>query len=245
MPSPVKRRSYDSSTRARQAQETRRRIVEAAAALFVRDGYSATSISAIADGAGVAVPTVYASLRSKANILRAVVELTVRGDDETAPLASRRRWQEMERQQDPREQLALFAHLHRQICDREAAVFAQLEAAAGADPEARQLLAEHDQRRYDTQRRLARSLHRRKQLKTGTSGPRGRRRHLDARERAHLSRARTRPKMESRHLRAMGLRTARGRPSTAAIEGRVPACSAVAGRVKTRWPNAGMCGYPH
>jgi hypothetical protein len=117
----------------------------------------------------------------------------VRGDDETAPLASRRRWQEMERQQDPREQLALFAHLHRQICDREAAVFAQLEAAAGADPEARQLLAEHDQRRYDTQRRLARSLHRRKQLKTGTSGPRGRRRHLDARERAHLSRARTRP----------------------------------------------------
>jgi AcrR family transcriptional regulator len=167
MPSPVKRRSYDSSTRARQAQETRRRIVEAAAALFVRDGYSATSISAIADGAGVAVPTVYASLRSKANILRAVVELTVRGDDETAPLASRRRWQEMERQQDPREQLALFAHLHRQICDREAAVFAQLEAAAGADPEARQLLAEHDQRRYDTQRRLARSLHRRKQLKPG------------------------------------------------------------------------------
>jgi AcrR family transcriptional regulator len=167
MPSPVKRRSYDSSTRARQAQETRRRIVEAAAALFVRDGYSATSISAIADGAGVAIPTVYASLRSKANILRAVVELTVRGDDETAPLASRRRWQEMERQQDPREQLALFAHLHRQICDREAAVFAQLEAAAGADPEARQLLAEHDQRRYDTQRRLARSLHRRKQLKPG------------------------------------------------------------------------------
>jgi AcrR family transcriptional regulator len=167
MPSPVKRRSYDSSTRARQARETRRRIVEAAAALFVRDGYSATSISAIAEGAGVAVPTVYASLRSKANILRAVVELTVRGDDEAAPLASRRRWQEMERQQDPREQLALFAHLHRQICDREAAVFAQLEAAAGGDPEAGQLLAEHDQRRYDTQRRLARSLHRRKQLKPG------------------------------------------------------------------------------
>ena len=168
MPSSVKRRrSYDSSNRARQAQETRRRIVEAAGLLFVRDGYSATSMSAIADEAGVAVPTVYASLRSKANILRAVVELTVRGDDEAAPLASRRRWQEIERQQDPREQLALFAHLHRRICDREAAVFAQLEAAAGADPEATQLLAEHDQRRYETQRRLARNLHRRKQLKPG------------------------------------------------------------------------------
>src|SRR5215213_11295043 len=163
----VKSRRYDSSSRARQALETRRRIVAAAARLFVREGYSATSISAIAEQAGVAVPTVYATLRSKANILRAVVDLTVRGDDEAAPLASRAGWQEMERRQDPREQLALFAHLHREICDREAAMFAQLEAAAGADPEATQLLAEHDQRRYETQRRLARKLHRRKQLKPG------------------------------------------------------------------------------
>jgi AcrR family transcriptional regulator len=165
--SPVKNRPYDSSNRARQARETRRRIVEAAAPLFARDGYSATSIRAIAEKAGVAVPTVYASLRSKANILRAVVDLTVRGDDEAAPLASRAGWREMERQPNPRQQLAEFAHLHRQICDREAAVFAQLEAAAGADPEATQLLAEHEQRRYETQRRLARSLHRRKQLKPG------------------------------------------------------------------------------
>jgi TetR/AcrR family transcriptional regulator, regulator of autoinduction and epiphytic fitness len=166
---PVKRRQYDRSNRAHQARETRRRIVEAAAVLFVREGYSATSISAIAKEAGVAVPTVYASLRSKANILRAVVELTVRGDDEAAPLASRADWRKMERQQNPRERLALFAHLHREICDREAAVFAQLEAAAGADPEAAQLLAEHDQMRYETQRRLARGLQRRKQLKPGLS----------------------------------------------------------------------------
>src|SRR3712207_5420526 len=133
MASPVKPRPYDSSNRARQARETRRRIVEAAALLFVQEGYSATSIRAIAEEAGVAVPTVYASLRSKANILRAVVELTVRGDDQAAPLASRAGWRTMEGQEDPREQLAMFASLHRQICDREAAVFAQLEAAAGID----------------------------------------------------------------------------------------------------------------
>jgi AcrR family transcriptional regulator len=167
MAPPVKNRPYDSSNRARQARETRRRIVEAAALLFVREGYAATSIRAIAEQAGVAVPTVYASLRSKANILRAVVELTVRGDDEAAPLASRVDWQDMERQRNPREQLGVFAHLHRQICDREAAVFAQLEAAAGGDPEATEILAEHDRRRYETQRQLARNLHRRKQLKPG------------------------------------------------------------------------------
>jgi AcrR family transcriptional regulator len=210
MPSPVKR-PYDSSNRARQAQETRRRIVDAAALLFVRDGYSATSISAIAKQAGVAVPTIYATLRSKANILRAVVDLTVRGDDAAAPLAARGRWREIEDQQDPREQLALFAHLHREICDREAAVFAQIEAAAGTDPEATQLLAEHDQRRYQTQRRLARSLPP-QTAQAGPRAPRGRRRHLDARERAHVPRARPRPRMERRHVRALARRTARGRP---------------------------------
>ncbi|HWT25951.1 MAG TPA: helix-turn-helix domain-containing protein [Solirubrobacteraceae bacterium] len=172
MASPVKKRPYDSSNRARQAGETRRRIVEAAALLFAQEGYSATSVKAIAEAAGVAVPTVYASLRSKANILRAVVDLTVRGDDGAAPLASRADWQEVERQQDARAQLSLFARLHRGICDREAAIFAQLEAAAGADPEAAQLLAEHDRRRYETQRRLARGLQRRKQLKPGLTARR-------------------------------------------------------------------------
>jgi TetR/AcrR family transcriptional regulator, regulator of autoinduction and epiphytic fitness len=163
----ITNRSYDSSNRARQARETRRRIVEAGARLFVRDGYAATSIAAIAEEAGVAVPTVYASLRSKAGVLRAVVDLTVRGDGGEAPLASRGAWQAMEREADPREQLALFARLHREICDREAALFAQLEAAAGGDPEATELLAEHDDRRYETQTKLARSLHRKKRLRTG------------------------------------------------------------------------------
>jgi TetR/AcrR family transcriptional regulator, regulator of autoinduction and epiphytic fitness len=163
----ITKRPYDSSNRARQARETRRRIVEAAARLFVRDGYAATSVAAIAEEAAVAVPTVYAAFRSKAGLLRAVVDLTVRGDDEDAPLASRSDWQEMESRADPRAQLAHFARLYREICDREAAVFAQLEAAAGGDPEATQMLAEHDDRRYRTQTRLARSLRRKKELKPG------------------------------------------------------------------------------
>ena len=160
-------RTYDSTGRARQAQASRRRIVDAAATLFVRHGYSSTTISAIADEAGVAVPTVYASLRSKAGILRAVVDLTVRGDDAEAPLAARADWQAMEQEPDAARKLAAFVRLHRRICEREAAVFAQLEAAAGSDPEATDLLAEHDDRRYETQTRLARSLQRAGQLRPG------------------------------------------------------------------------------
>src|SRR5215207_340581 len=161
MASRVKGRPYDSSNRARQARETRRRIIEAAAELFAREGYSATSIRAIAENAGVAVPTVYATLRTKANILRAVVDLTVRGDDGAVPLAASAAWQEIERTGDARQQLVRFARLHRAICEREAPVFAQLEAAAGGDPEATRLLAEHDARRHQTQSHLARTMHRR------------------------------------------------------------------------------------
>jgi AcrR family transcriptional regulator len=155
------------STRARHARETRRRIVEAAAELFAREGYAETSIAAIAEAAGVATPTIYATLKSKAGILRAVVDLTVRGDDEAQPLAERDAWREITRAGDPRRKLELFARVHREIGDREAPVFAQLEAAAGSDAEATRLLDEHDQRRYETQSRLARNLHRAGQLRTG------------------------------------------------------------------------------
>jgi len=165
-------RQYDRSTRDRQARETRRRIVEAAAELFVRDGYGAASVAAIAREAGVAVPTVYAAFKSKANVLRAVVDLTVRGDDEGVTLAQRTAWQEMEREPDPRERIARFARLHRDVCDREAAVFAQIEAAAGTDPEATELLRDHDPRRYENQSRLARRPRRDGHLADGLSARR-------------------------------------------------------------------------
>ena len=153
--------------RGSRALDTRRRIVDAAARLFVRDGYSATSIASIADEADVAVPTVYATLRSKANILRAVVDLQVRGDHGEAPVAGRADWRAVEEEPDARRRLERFARLHRGICDREAALFAQIEAAAGSDPEATRLLAEHDERRYLTQTRLARRLRHDHQLRAG------------------------------------------------------------------------------
>ena len=48
----VKTRRYDMSNRGRQAAETRRRIAEAAARLFLERGYAATTIDVIAAEAG-------------------------------------------------------------------------------------------------------------------------------------------------------------------------------------------------
>jgi TetR/AcrR family transcriptional regulator, regulator of cefoperazone and chloramphenicol sensitivity len=60
--------------RAERAQVTRRRIADSARRLFLRDGYSATTIRGIAVEAGVAVQTVYAVYGSKAGILDALRE---------------------------------------------------------------------------------------------------------------------------------------------------------------------------
>jgi AcrR family transcriptional regulator len=160
-------RRYQSPYRAEQARVTRRRIVEAAHELFLRDGYAATSLTAIAEAAGVAVPTIYTSVGTKLDVLRAVVQLGVRGDDDPEPLARRSGWKAIEEEPDPVAKLAAFARFHRGICDREAAVFAQIEAAAGGDPSATEMLAEHDRQRYEMHERLARSLSRRRSLRTG------------------------------------------------------------------------------
>lgn len=163
----VKKRRYDMANRSRQAAETQRRIVEAAAGLFLRDGYAATSMNAIAVEAGVAVQTVYASMRTKPDILRAVIQLTVRGDEDQVPLAASSRWQEMEQASDPRAKLAMFVRIHREICDREAAIFVVLETAAAVEPEIGTLLREKEQFRYEDQARVARSLSGRGQLRGG------------------------------------------------------------------------------
>ena len=169
---PVNKRRYDMANRARQAAETRRRISEAAARLFLRRGYAATSMNAIAAEAGVAVQTVYASMRTKRDILATVIQARVRGDEDEVPLAASGRWREMQAEADPREKLAMFARIHREICQREAELFVVLETAATVDPEIAPLLSDKEQFRYQDQARVARSLRRRGQLRPGLSTPR-------------------------------------------------------------------------
>jgi TetR/AcrR family transcriptional regulator, regulator of autoinduction and epiphytic fitness len=165
----VKRRKYEMANRARQAAETRRGIVDAAARLFLRHGYAATSINAIAAEAGVAVQTVYASMRTKRDILETVIQLTVRGEEDEVSLAQSARWREMELEADPRQKLVKFVRLHGEICEREAGLFVVLEMAAAVDSEIEPLLRDKERYRYEDQRRVARSLGRQGELRAGVS----------------------------------------------------------------------------
>ncbi|MEZ0067629.1 AcrR family transcriptional regulator [Streptacidiphilus sp. MAP12-20] len=153
-----KARRYDASNRRRQAADTQRRILAAAQELFVRDGYTATTMNAIAEHAGVAVQTVYASTRAKRDILTKLLDLAVSGRQEQVPLAASSRWLEIVQEGDPELRLALFTRLHTEICGREAPVFAVLADAAGSDAEIRQLVRDTAEHRYQDQWRLAESL---------------------------------------------------------------------------------------
>lgn len=66
-------RTYESPRRKKQAEETRQAILAAARELFANRGYAATPLTDIAAEAGVSVPTLYASVGSKAAIALALV----------------------------------------------------------------------------------------------------------------------------------------------------------------------------
>jgi AcrR family transcriptional regulator len=68
------KRRYHSPLRQEQALATRTRILDAALALFGRQGYGGTSIAAIAREAGVVSETIYATFGSKRGIIDGLVE---------------------------------------------------------------------------------------------------------------------------------------------------------------------------
>jgi len=87
-PAPTPTRSYRSELRARQAGETRRRVVAAAAELFAELGYARTTVKKIAERAGVSPETVQAH-GPKAALMRAATEqlgLGVEGVDDALEL---------------------------------------------------------------------------------------------------------------------------------------------------------------
>ena len=155
--------------RERKAQATRRRVLDAAEALFIRDGYARTTMAAIAEEADVAVQTVYAVFGTKRAILTELLAVRVVGDEDGTALGDRQDWQDMEREVDPRRQLALFASIATRIGDRIADLYEVMAGAAGSDPEIAAMYRRQQQARYTDQRRVARALSRKGALRAGLS----------------------------------------------------------------------------
>jgi AcrR family transcriptional regulator len=134
------KRRYDSTKRQAQARETRRQIVAAARHLFVEYGYTGATIEAIAQAAGVAPETIFATFGSKRAILAELINVSVGGDDRPLPLLQRSGPQAVLQETDPARQVQLFAEDISTILERVAPVFEIMRAAAKTEPDIADLL---------------------------------------------------------------------------------------------------------
>jgi AcrR family transcriptional regulator len=166
---PVKRRSYDNSRREAGARDTRLRIVTAARDLFVDLGYPATTFVAIADGASVSVQTVYAHFPAKRDVLKAVIDQTVAGDDEPVPIADRADVAAIMAEPSAEGKLRLHAAHAVAISQRATAVDQMLRSAAAIDPEAAELWSRGSRERHAGMEQFAAHLSECGDLREGLS----------------------------------------------------------------------------
>ena len=140
------RRPYRSPRRELQAAETRAMVLAAAARLFGERGWAATGMRDVARAAGVSVETVYASFRSKSDLLMAAIDVAVVGDTEPVPVDQRPEFAALgsgTRQQRAR----AAARLVTGINQRTAGVVLALREAAASDIELAQRMREREQGR--------------------------------------------------------------------------------------------------
>lgn len=116
--------------RQRQARETRELIVKAAGTLFLKQGYAATTMEAIARSAGVAGSTVYAIFKNKRGILKALRE----GWHQASQV--RAIYEAANAENDPEIRLERYAKATRRQWETGAAFIAIYTGAAAADPDA-------------------------------------------------------------------------------------------------------------
>ena len=133
MAEPVKR-AYTSSLRQEQAAQTRSRILDSAGGLFLTKGYPSTTIREIAEGAGVAVDTVYATFGTKVRVLTALIDRRLAPAGQASVL-DRPEALTVRDEPDQRHQIRLFADDMAQISERVRPMFEMLRVAAAVESE--------------------------------------------------------------------------------------------------------------
>jgi AcrR family transcriptional regulator len=153
-----RRRSYDGKGRQARTRLARAAVVEAARALFLEHGYAGTTIEAISDLSDVPPATVYRLFSSKLGILKALLDVSITGDDEAVALPDRPHVRALLADRDPSNQLSGLAGIVCGIMSRAEPLHRILLSAAGADPDAAALLAELTRQRQHGHAQIARSL---------------------------------------------------------------------------------------
>jgi AcrR family transcriptional regulator len=145
----------------------RRAVLDAAGKLFLERGYGATTIEAISREAEIPQATVYRLFSSKQGILKALLDVSVAGDDEPVAVADRAPVRALLQSPKPRDSLIQLAAVSVDINTRTAPIYRILVSAADSDSEAAALLDQLTRQRQEGQGRVATALARTKALRPG------------------------------------------------------------------------------
>jgi AcrR family transcriptional regulator len=136
----------------------RRAVIDAARTLFLERGYGATTIDAISALSDVPPATVYRLFSSKRGILKALLDISIGGDNDAVPMADRPPVRSLLADPNPKNMVAGFVGIAAQVNSRTAAIYRILVSAAASDPDAATLLDDLTRQRQEGQGRVARAL---------------------------------------------------------------------------------------
>ena len=108
-------------------------MAEAAAGLFINNGYAETTIAQIADEAGVSPQLVYAAFGGKARLLWAAIDRVAAGDDEPVLMRDRPESLAVAAITDPHDRMRAAAGLIGALNARVGPLVMLLHRAAGSD----------------------------------------------------------------------------------------------------------------
>lgn len=163
------RRRYDSTRRREQARRTRAAIVDEARRLFLERGYGGTTISSVAQAAGVSVETVYKAFGNKARLLKGAFDVAIVGDHQPVPMLQRERVRRIRAEPDARRQLLMYGEHLAEAGPRAGALQLLAREAAASDPQAAEVWEQMVAERLTGMTEFARHLFEGGHLRPGVS----------------------------------------------------------------------------
>lgn len=130
----VNRTGANRDLRAARVAETESRILHAAKQLFVRNGYQATTLAAVAELAGVGPRTVYVRFGTKADLLKRLIDVTIAGDTQDIDITERPWFVTASSASTLGERIAAVASGSRQLMERTSDVIAVAQQAEPTEP---------------------------------------------------------------------------------------------------------------
>jgi AcrR family transcriptional regulator len=171
-PAPAQARRYDASRRRAQAKRVRETVIDTARKQFLAGGYTATTVTAIAAGAGVSAELIYKTFGGKPGLVRAIRTKALAGTG--AVHAETRSDHLAATEPDPHEIIRGWGKLTAEVAPLVAPIHLLVRDAAVTDPATLGLLHEMDdsrlERMTDNARRFAGSGHLRPDLSIEDAG---------------------------------------------------------------------------